>query len=50
MKLLLTSSGIDNPELEQAFSDLTDGKTDLNVALIPTASDPIDWIKSKQGW
>jgi peptidase E len=47
MKLLLTSSGIDNPELEQAFSDLTNNRTDLNVALIPTASDPIDWIKSE---
>lgn len=47
MKLLLTSSGIDNPELEQAFLDLTNNKTDLKVALIPTASDPIDWIKSE---
>jgi peptidase E len=47
MKLLLTSSGIDNPELEQAFSDLTNGKTDLRVALISTAADPIDWIKSE---
>lgn len=47
MKILLTSSGVDNPELEQAFSDLTNNKKDLRVALIPTAGDPIDWIKSE---
>jgi peptidase E len=47
MKILLTSSGIDNPELEQAFSELTDNKKDLKIALIPTAADPIDWIKSE---
>jgi hypothetical protein len=47
MKILLTSSGIDNPELEQAFSELTNNKKGLNVALIPTAGDPIDWIKSE---
>ena len=47
MKLLLTSSGVDNPELEQAFSDLTNNKKDLRVALITTAADPIDWIKSE---
>lgn len=47
MKILLTSSGVDNPELEQAFADLTNNKKDLKVALIPTAADPIDWIKSE---
>lgn len=47
MKLLLTSSGVDNSELEQAFLALTDNKKDLKVALITTAADPIDWIKSE---
>ncbi|MEI7513001.1 MAG: Type 1 glutamine amidotransferase-like domain-containing protein [bacterium] len=47
MKILLTSSGVNNPELEQAFSDLTNNKKDLKVALITTAADQIDWIKSE---
>lgn len=47
MKLLLTSSNITNPELEKAFSDLIENKTNLKVALIPTAADPIDWITSE---
>jgi len=47
MKMLLTSSGIDNLELKQAFSDLTNNKKNLKIALIPTAGDPIDWIKSE---
>ena len=47
MKILLTSSGIDNPELEQAFVGLTNNKKGLKVALIPPAGDPIDWIKSE---
>ena len=44
MKLLLTASGITTPELKQAFVDMTDGKTNLRVALIPTAGDPIEWV------
>lgn len=47
MKILLTSNGINNTELEQAFADLTNNKKDLKIALIPTAADPIDWIKSE---
>ena len=47
MKLLLTSNGINNPELEQAFLDLTGNRKGLKVALITTAADPIDWIKSE---
>jgi peptidase E len=47
MKILLTSSGIDNLELEQAFANLTNNKKDLKIALITTAADPIDWIKSE---
>lgn len=47
MKLLLTSSGITNTELEKAFSDLIENRSNLKVALIPTAGDPIDWITSE---
>ena len=47
MKLLLTSSGITNTELEKAFSDLIENRSNLKIALIPTAADPIDWIKSE---
>jgi len=46
MKLLLTSNGIKNPELEQAFSELIGGRKDLKMALIPTAGDPIEWKPS----
>ena len=44
MKLLLTFNGITSPELEKAFAEMTDGRTDLRVAVIPTAGDPIEWI------
>lgn len=47
MKLLLTSNGLSSPELEKAFSELTNGRTDLKIAIIPTAGDPIDWIPEK---
>lgn len=47
MKLLLTSNGLSTPPLEQAFAELTNGKTDFKVALIPTASDPIEWVQDK---
>ena len=46
MKLLLTSNGITSPELEQALRELTGGRTDLRVALIPNASDPIELVPS----
>lgn len=42
MKLLLTSNGITNTELERAFSDLIENRSNLKIALIPTAADPID--------
>lgn len=44
MKLLLTSNGLSNPSLEDAFLEMTGRKTNLKVALIPTAGDPIEWI------
>jgi len=47
MKLLLTSNGITNPELEKAFLDLIENRANLKVAIIPTAGDPIDWITSE---
>jgi len=49
MKLLLTSNGLTDPSLEQAFSELTGGRTNLKVAIIPTASDPIEWIPEEEG-
>lgn len=49
MKLLLTSNGLSSPELEKAFSELTNNRKDLKVAIIPTASDPIEWIPEKEG-
>ena len=48
MKLLLTSNGINNPELEKAFSDLTGNRKGLKMAIIHTASDPINWVPSKE--
>lgn len=49
MKLLLTASGISNPELEQAFLELTDDRHDLKVAYITTAGDNIEWVPEKEG-
>ena len=49
MKLLLTSNGITSPEVEQMFDKLTNGRTNLRVAIIPTASDPIEWVLEKEG-
>ncbi len=49
MKLLFTSNGLSNAELEQAFSELTAGRSTLKVALIPTAGDPIEWIPVAKG-
>lgn len=49
MKLLLTSNGITSPEIEQAFEKLINDRTNLKVAIIPTASDPIEWILEKEG-
>ena len=49
MKLLLTSNGITAPELDGAFAELTGGRKGLKVAIIPTASDPIEWVPEKEG-
>lgn len=49
MKLLLTANGINNPELEQAFLELTDNRPGLKIAFIPTAGDAIDWVPEKEG-
>lgn len=49
MKLLLTSNGITSPDLEKAFLEMTNGRTDLKVAIIPTAGDPIEWVPEKEG-
>ncbi|MEI6843186.1 MAG: Type 1 glutamine amidotransferase-like domain-containing protein [bacterium] len=44
MKLLLTSNGFIGSSLEKDFLDMTGGKTNLRVAFVPTASDPIEWV------
>lgn len=49
MRLLLTSNGLKDPELEQAFLELTDNRKGLAVAIIPTAGDPIEWIPESEG-
>lgn len=49
MKLLLTSNGITDSSIERAFLEMTGGRTDLKVAIIPTASDPIEWVPEKEG-
>lgn len=49
MKLLLTANGVSNPELEQAFLELTGHRSGLKVAYIRTAGDPIEWIPETEG-
>lgn len=49
MKLFLSSSGFMGTSLEKDFSEMTGGKLNLSVAIIPTASDPIEWIPEKEG-
>jgi len=49
MKLLLTSNGFTDSSIEQAFLEMTNNRTDLKVAIIPTASDPIEWVPEKEG-
>lgn len=49
MKLLLTSNGFMNTSLEKDFLEMIDSKTNLKVAIIPTASDPIEWVPEKEG-
>jgi len=49
MKLLLTSNGFLGTPLEKDFIEMTENKTNLRVAVIPTASDPIEWVPEKEG-
>lgn len=49
MKLLLTSNGFINYSLEKDFLEMTEGKTNLKVAVIPTTGDPIEWVPPKEG-
>ena len=49
MKLLLTSNGLTNPSLEKEFLEMTGNKTDLRIAMIPTAGDPIEWVPLIEG-
>lgn len=49
MKLLLTSNGFIDSTLEKDFLEMTDYKTNLKVAIIPTAGDPIEWVPEKDG-
>lgn len=49
MKLLLTSNGITSPEIEEALDKFIDGRKNLSVAIILTASDPIEWVLEKEG-
>lgn len=49
MKILLTSNGFREPLIGQAFLEMIGGRTGLKVAIIPTASDPIEWVPEKEG-
>lgn len=49
MKLFLTSNGFFNTSLEKDFLELTCNNTRLKVAIIPTASNPIEWVPENEG-
>lgn len=49
MKLLLTSNGFMGTSLEKDFMEMTGNRANLKVAIIPTASDPIEWVPEKEG-
>jgi peptidase E len=49
MKLLLTSNGFMGTSLEKDFLELVGSKQNLRVVIIPTASDPIEWVPEKEG-
>lgn len=49
MKLLLTSNGFIKNSLEKDFLDLVGDRKNLKVAIIPTASDPIEWVPETPG-
>lgn len=49
MKLLLTASGFIGTPLEQEFIELVGDRKNLRVAIIPNASDPIEWVPEAPG-
>ncbi|MSR87598.1 MAG: hypothetical protein EXS69_00280 [Candidatus Zambryskibacteria bacterium] len=49
MKMLLTSNGFLDISLEKYFLDLVGDRKNLRVAIIPNASDPIEWVPEKEG-
>lgn len=49
MKLLLTSNGFIKNSLEKDFLDLVGNCNNLKVAIVPTASDPIEWVPETPG-
>lgn len=49
MKLLLTSNGFIGSSLEKDFLEMTGNRTNLKVAIIPTAGDPIEWVPETIG-
>lgn len=49
MKLLLTSNGIKNINLEQSFLELIGHRRGVKIAYIPTAGDSIEWIPETEG-
>lgn len=49
MKLLLTSNGFIGNSLENDFLEMVGNRTNLKVAIIPTASDPIEWVPLVEG-
>ncbi len=49
MKLLLASNGFIGNSLEKDFWDLVGDRKNLKVAIIPNASDPIEWVPEKEG-
>ncbi len=49
MKLLLTSNGFIDSPLEKDFLELVGNRKNLKVAIIPNASDPIEWVPEKEG-
>jgi len=48
-EITFTSNGITSPEIEQALDKFIDNRMNLKVAIIPTASDPIEWVLEKEG-
>jgi len=49
VRLFLTANGFLNTPLEEDFSVLVGDRTDLKVAIIPTAGDPIEWVPESEG-